>query len=299
MSSKTESSESVSSESVSSETGSSETGSSETGSSETGSSETESNEPESNGTIYSETESSETESNDPESNETMKPKIELRDIRILYTITSVYIINCLLGIISSILIAFGCGCFILGYILLLCYIRLETVRTYTSVEIDFSIITRFISYNIQYVLDTINKGLNENMIAYVDIKQENDHSNHVDKDTDNYDDLPDLIPCTDVNDETDDLPDLIPCTDVNDETDGIPDLIPSTLLNNIKLLELVLLTDNNDLPDSSSCIVNSNTTYIVDDIIDNDIEDVTEQYIEQQKANKEVIDLTNTDDEKK
>ena len=278
MSSKTESSESVSSE----------TGSSETGSSETGSSETESNEPESNGTIYSETESSETESNDPESNdpesnETMKPKIELRDIRILYTITSVYIINCLLGIISSILIAFGCGCFILGYILLLCYIRLETVRTYTSVEIDFSIITRFISYNIQYVLDTINKGLNENMIAYVDIKQENDHSNHVDKDTDNYDDLPDLIPCT----------------DVNDETDGIPDLIPSTLLNNIKLLELVLLTDNNDLPDSSSCIVNSNTTYIVDDIIDNDIEDVTEQHIEQQKANKEVIDLTNTDDEEK
>ena len=288
MSSKTESSESVSSETGSSETGSSETGSSETvssetGSSETGSSETESNEPESNGTIYSETESSETESNDPESNETMKPKIELRDIRILYTITSVYIINCLLGIISSILIAFGCGCFILGYILLLCYIRLETVRTYTSVEIDFSIITRFISYNIQYVLDTINKGLNENMIAYVDIKQENDHSNHVDKDTDNYDDLPDLIPCT----------------DVNDETDGIPDLIPSTLLNNIKLLELVLLTDNNDLPDSSSCIVNSNTTYIVDDIIDNDIEDVTEQHIEQQKANKEVIDLTNTDDEEK
>ena len=70
-------------------------------------------------------------------------------------------------------------------------------------------------------------------------------------------------------------------------------------MNNIKLLELVLLTDNNDLPDSSSCIVNSNTTYIVDDIIDNDIEDVTEQHIERQKANKEVIDLTNTDDEEK
>jgi hypothetical protein len=296
MSSKTESSETMSSESVSSETMSSENVSSETQSNESEYNESEYNESEYNETEYNETEYNETEynetdsnepgsnepgSNEPGSNETMKPKIELRDIRILYTITSVYIINCLLGIISSILITFGCGCFILGYILLLCYIRLETVRTYTSVEIDFSIITRFISYNIQYILDTINKGLNENMIAYVNIKQENDHSNHVDKDTDNYDDLPDLIPCT----------------DVNDETNGIPDLIPSTLLNNIKLLESVLLTDNN-LPDSSSCIVNSNTTCI-HDIIDNDIEDVTEQHIEQQKANKEVIDLTNTDDEKK
>jgi hypothetical protein len=115
-----------------------------------------------------------------------------------------------------------------------------------------------------------------NLSVLIPIKNETSHD-----DSDEYADLPDLIPIDDDiggdddSDEYADLPDLIPIkNDIVDEYADLPDLI------NIDDLTQVM-----DEP----CVAD-NKVYI-----DDDIQDVTDQYLAEKEANKVIVDLTDDD----
>jgi hypothetical protein len=119
-----------------------------------------------------------------------------------------------------------------------------------------------------------------NLSELIPIKDETSHA-----DSDEYADLPELIPIKDeVIDEYADLPDLIPIDDDiggdenSDEYADLPDLIP---IIDEELDESLHVADNKVY----------NKVYI-----DDDIQDVTDQYLAKKEANKVIVDLTDDDD---
>ena len=119
-----------------------------------------------------------------------------------------------------------------------------------------------------------------NLSELIPIKDETSHD-----DSDEYADLPDLIPIKNEtshgdSDEYADLPDLIPIDDDivghdnSDEYADLPDLI-----------HIDDLTQVVDEP----CVAD-NKVYI-----DDDIQDVTDQYLAEKEANKVIVDLTDDD----
>jgi hypothetical protein len=243
----------------------------------------------------------------------------------LYFDIHVYIIYTLIGMVRLALIFISTICVMLGYIFSVCSVWVDKLLIGMSASINITRSITSINYNIRHMRDIVSGIINRNFASVDDVNEiysnlfnngipinvdttyiktepnsddesdDDDIDIDIDGDGDDSDDgdelanLSELIPIKhetshDDSDEYADLPELIPITDeVIDEYADLPDLI-----------HIDDLTQVVDEPKNEKHVAD-NTIYI-----DDDIQDVTDQYLAKKEAEKEankvIVDLTQADD---
>ena len=235
----------------------------------------------------------------------------------LYVDIHIYVIYNLIGMVRLALIFISTICVMLGYIFSVCSVGVDKLLICISASINIAHAITSINYNIRHMGDIVRGIINRNFASLDDInelnnnlfnngipinvnatyiKREPDSDDESDADGDGDDDdsdelanLSELIPIKNEtshgdSDEYADLPDLIPITDeVIDEYADLPDLI-----------HIDDLTQVVDEPKNEPHVAD-NKIYI-----DDDIQDVTDQYLAKKEAEKEankvIVDLTQADD---
>ena len=242
----------------------------------------------------------------------------------LYVDIHIYVIYNLIGIVRLALIFISTICVMLGYIFSVSSVWVDKLLICISASINIAHSINSINYNIRHMGDIVRGIINRNFASVDDVNEiysnlfnngipiivnttyiktepdsddesdadDSDDSDDIDGDGDDSDDgdelanLSELIPIKnetshDDSDEYADLPELIPIKDaVIDEYADLPDLIPITD-------EVTQVVDESHVAD--------NKIYI-----DDDIQDVTDQYLAKKEAEKEankvIVDLTQADD---
>jgi hypothetical protein len=237
----------------------------------------------------------------------------------LYVDIHVYIIYNLIGLVRLALIFISTICLMLGYICSVCSVWVDKLLIGMSASINIARSITSINYNVRHMADIVSGIINRNFASVDDVNEiysnlfnngipinvnatyiktepnsddESDDDDDDDIDLDGDDDSDDNIDL-DGDDEYADLPDLIRIDedsdghDNSDEYADLPELIPINLLNEVddkggnQIVEQIHLTNN--------------TGYI-----DDDIQDVTDQYMAKKEAEKEAnkitVDLTQDDD---
>ena len=235
----------------------------------------------------------------------------------LYVDIHIYVIYNLIGMVRLALIFISTICVMLGYIFSVCSVGVDKLLICISASINIAHAITSINYNIRHMGDIVRGIINRNFASLDDInelnnnlfnngipinvnatyiKREPDSDDESDADGDGDDDdsdelanLSELIPIKNEtshgdSDEYADLPELIPITDeVIDEYADLPDLI-----------HIDDLTQVVDEPKNEPHVAD-NKIYI-----DDDIQDVTDQYLAKKEAEKEankvIVDLTQADD---
>ncbi len=259
--------------------------------------------------------------------ENMKDEIMNIDTAVtsLYVDIHVYIIYILIGMVRLALIFISTICVMLGYIFSVSSVWVDKLLICISASINIAHSINSINYNIRHMGDIARGIINRNFASVDDVNEiysnlfnngipiivnttyiktepdsddesdDSDDDDDIDGDGDDSDDgdelanLSELIPIKhetnhDDSDEYADLPELIPNTDeVIDEYADLPDLIPISDLN-----------ETVDEPKNEPHVAD-NKVYI-----DDDIQDVTDQYLAKKEAeheaNKVIVDLTQADD---
>jgi hypothetical protein len=254
----------------------------------------------------------------------------------LYFDIHVYIIYTLIGMVRLALIFISTICVMLGYIFSVCSVWVDKLLIGMSASINIAHSITSINYNIRHMRDIVSGIINRNFASVDDVNEiysnlfnngipinvdttyiktepnSDDESDDDESDDDDDDDshetsddgddshdgeelanLSELIPIKaetshDNSDEYADLPELIPIKDEtshdnSDEYADLPELIPIDDLNKV-------VDEPKYEPD-----VADNKIYI-----DDDIQDVTDQYLAKKEAeneaNKVIVDLTQADD---
>lgn len=250
----------------------------------------------------------------------------------LYFDIHVYIIYILIGIVRLALIFISTICVMLGYIFSVSSVWVDKLLICISASINIAHSINSINYNIRHMGHIVRGIINRNFASVDDVNEiysnlfnngipiivnttyiktepdsddesddagDGDDSDDSHEDGDDSDDgdelanLSELIPIKDEtshddSDEYADLPELIPIKDENshddsDEYADLPDLIP--------IDDLTQVTDE---PKNEPHVAD-NKVYI-----DDDIQDVTDQYLAKKEAEKEankvIVDLTLADD---
>lgn len=244
----------------------------------------------------------------------------------LYFDIHVYIIYILIGMVRLALIFISTICVMLGYIFSVSSVWVDKLLICISASINIAHSINSINYNIRHMGHIVRGIINRNFASvddvneiysnlfnngipiivnttYIKTEPDSDDESDADEDGDGDGDdsdedgddsdegdelanLSELIPIKnetshDDSDEYADLPELIPIKDeVIDEYADLPDLIPITD-------EVTQVVDESHVAD--------NKVYI-----DDDIQDVTDQYLAKKEAEKEankvIVDLTQADD---
>ena len=209
----------------------------------------------------------------------------------LYVDIHVYIIYNLIGMVRLALIFISAICVMLGYICSVCSVWIDKLLIGISASINIARSINSINYNIRHMSDIVSGIINRNFASVDDVNEIysnlfnngipiNINSTYIktepnsDDESDDDDDAANETSHADSeetsHDESDeyaDLPDLIPINDINEtvnETIAEPKIEPH---------------------------VSDNKVYI-----DDDIQDVTDQYLAEKEANKVIVDLTQADD---
>ena len=209
----------------------------------------------------------------------------------LYVDIHVYIIYNLIGMVRLALIFISAICVMLGYMCSVCSVWIDKLLIGISASINIARSINSINYNIRHMSDIVSGIINRNFASVDDVNEIysnlfnngipiNINSTYIkteptsDDESDDDDDAANETSHADSeetsHDESDeyaDLPDLIPINDINEtvnETIAEPKIEPH---------------------------VSDNKVYI-----DDDIQDVTDQYLAEKEANKVIVDLTQADD---
>ena len=209
----------------------------------------------------------------------------------LYVDIHVYIIYNLIGMVRLALIFISAICVMLGYMCSVCSVWIDKLLIGISASINIARSINSINYNIRHMSDIVSGIINRNFASVDDVNEiySNLFNNGIpininttyikteptsDDESDDDDDAANETSHADSeetsHDESDeyaDLPDLIPINDINEtvnETIAEPKIEPH---------------------------VSDNKVYI-----DDDIQDVTDQYLAEKEANKVIVDLTQADD---
>ena len=224
----------------------------------------------------------------------------------LYVDIHIYVIYNLIGMVRLALIFISTIFVMVGYMCSNCSVWVDKLLIYISASINITHAITSINYNIRHMGDIVSGIINRNFASLDDINEINNNlfnngipinvnatyikrepNSYHESDADDSDDggelanLSELIPIKDETiDEYADLPELIPITDDidgddnSDEYADLPDLIPI----------------DDEVIDESQPVAD-NKVYI-----DDDIQDVTDQYLakkeEEKEANKVMVDLT-------
>ena len=233
----------------------------------------------------------------------------------LYVDIHIYVIYNLIGMVRLALIFISTICVMLGYIFSVCSVGVDKLLICISASINIAHAITSINYNIRHMGDIVRGIINRNFASLDDINELNnnlfnngipinvnatyikrepdsDDESDADGDGDDSDELANLSELIPIKNETShgdsdeyaDLPELIPITDeVIDEYADLPDLI-----------HIDDLTQVVDEPKNEPHVAD-NKIYI-----DDDIQDVTDQYLAKKEAEKEankvIVDLTLADD---
>ena len=221
----------------------------------------------------------------------------------LYVDIHIYVIYNLIGIVRLALIFISTICVMLGYIFSVSSVWVDKLLICISASINIAHSINSINYNIRHMGDIVRGIINRNFASVDDvneiysnlfnngipiivnttyIKTEPDSDDESDADdSDDSDDIDGDGDDSDDGDELANLSELIPIKDEtshddSDEYADLPDLIPITD-------EVTQVVDESHVAD--------NKIYI-----DDDIQDVTDQYLAEKEANKVIVDLTQADD---
>jgi hypothetical protein len=247
----------------------------------------------------------------------------------LYFDIHVYIIYILIGMVRLALIFISTICVMLGYIFSVSSVWVDKLLICISASINIAHAINSINYNIRHMGDIASGIINRNFASVDDvneiysnlfnngipiivnttyIKTEPDSDDDSDDDIDGHADDDDIDGDADDSDDGDELAnlsELIPIKhetshDDSDEYADLPELIPITDETShhdsdeyADLPDLIHIDDLTQVADEPK-----NETYVADNkvYIDDDIQDVTDQYLAEKEANKVIVDLTQSDD---
>lgn len=225
--------------------------------------------------------------------ENMKSEIMNIDTAVisLYVDIHVYIIYNLIGMVRLALIFISAICVMLGYMCSVCSVWIDKLLIGISASINIARSINSINYNIRHMSDIVSGIINRNFASVDDVNEIysnlfnngipiNINSTYI-KTEPNSDDESDDD--DDAANETSHADSEETSHDESDEYADLPDLIPINDINE---------TVNETIAEPKiEQHVSDNKVYI-----DDDIQDVTDQYLAEKEANKVIVDLTLADD---
>ena len=240
--------------------------------------------------------------------ENMKDEIMNIDTAVisLYVDIHVYIIYNLIGMVRLALIFISAICVMLGYMCSVCSVWIDKLLIGISTSINIARSINSINYNIRHMSDIVSGIINRNFASVEDVNEiySNLFNNGIpininttyikteptsDNESDDGDDIDgDKETDHDTHDNGDDDANETSHADSeetsHDESDeyaDLPELIPI-----------------NDINDNETIAEPKIEQHVADNkvYIDDDIQDVTDQYLAEKEANKVTVDLTQADD---
>jgi len=245
--------------------------------------------------------------------ENMKSEIMNIDTAVisLYVDIHVYIIYNLIGMVRLALIFISAICVMLGYMCSVCSVWIDKLLIGISASINIARSINSINYNIRHMSDIVSGIINRNFASVDDVNEiySNLFNNGIPininttyiktepKSDDESDDGDDIDGDKETDHDTDDngVDDANETShadseetshDESDEYADLPDLIPINDINDINETVNETIAEPKIEPH-----VSDNKVYI-----DDDIQDVTDQYLAKKEANKVIVDLTQADD---
>ena len=249
----------------------------------------------------------------------------------LYVDIHIYVIYNLIGMVRLALIFISTICVMLGYIFSVCSVGVDKLLICISASINIAHAITSINYNIRHMGDIVRGIINRNFASLDDINELNnnlfnngipinvnatyikrepdsDDESDADGDGDDSDDSDDIDGDGDADDDSDELANLSELIPIKNETShgdsdeyaDLPELIPITdevIDEYADLPDLIHIDDLTQVVDEPK-----NEPHVADNkiYIDDDIQDVTDQYLAKKEAEKEankvIVDLTLADD---